>query len=127
MWSIICFIRSKMRIEFLIFLIICLFVLLKFRGNIRLHLLLNLMMYGFYAYLWWMMNQPYNNSRHGDKGLGFAFVTIASYPIYLIINIFNIFINRKKSNSNELIIFYIHIVGLLLCLTHVLVFLYLIL
>jgi hypothetical protein len=115
-----------MRIEFLIFLVVCLFALLKFRGNFRLNIIFNLFMYGFYIYLWWMMYQPYTNSHHGDKGLGFAFVTIATIPFYLLINLFNIFIFRDKKDSNQLVIFFTHITGLLLCLTHLIAFLYMI-
>jgi hypothetical protein len=116
-----------MRIEFLMFLAICFFLLIQFHKKISLHLVVNVVMYGFYAFLWWMMYQPYSNSHHGDKGLGFAFMTIGTIPFYLAINSYNVFKNRRKLDSHQKNIFYIHLTGLILGLTHLGVFLYLVL
>jgi hypothetical protein len=113
-----------MHIEFLIFLVICFFALIKFREKAFLHVFVNLIMFGFYAFLWWMMNQPYTDSHHGDRGLGFAFMTIGTIPFYFTINIFNVLKHRKRLNVRQKNIFYIHLIGLILGLTHLGVFLY---
>ncbi|WP_310557200.1 hypothetical protein [Flavobacterium sp.] len=116
-----------MRIEFLIFLLFSFYWLNKYKHKISLHLIVNIIMYGFYAFLWWMMYQPYSNPHHGDKGLGFAFFTIFTIPFYLLINIFNVVRNRKRIDLKEKKVFNINLVGLILGLTHLGVFLFLIL
>ncbi len=116
-----------MRLEFLIFLVISFYLLIKYKNRIGLHLVINLIMYGFYVFLWWMMYQPFSSPQHGDKGLGFAFMTIGTIPFYLSINIFNAIKNRKKLDINQKNVFYIHIIGLILGVSHLSVFLYLVL
>ncbi len=105
-------------------LVIIIALLFYFFGkNSIFHIILNIFMYLFYAWLWFILVIPKDENElvRGDIGLGFAFLTFFTAPIYILINGISLYYFRKK---NHLKIAKIHAIGLVLCLMHLLVFCY---
>ena len=72
------------------------FIFQKFGKNWKFHLVLNILMYGFFLYLWFIMLIPKSHIGHrGDPGLGFGLFTIWLAPIFILINLFSIFHAKK--------------------------------
>lgn len=97
------------------------FIFQKFGKNWKFHLVLNILMYGFFLYLWFIMLIPKSHIEHrGDPGLGFGLLTIWLAPIFILINLFSIFY-AKKINDKK--IYRINIIALIFCFLHIVLFL----
>ncbi len=96
------------------------------KSIIIIHILLSILMYGFYLFLWFVpsiMNNTYydENKHYVDSAMGVAIVFIFSMPIYLLIHIFFIWYSKKNKFKKILII---HLIGIALLIVQTLTFLF---
>lgn len=70
-------------------------------------------MYGFYGLLWWNVSQPLRGNHHGDRALGVAIAIIFTTPFYLLFNLIFAYRGYKKDQRK---VFFINVLGLLLCI-----------
>ncbi len=102
-------------------------ILLKIKkSNYITHILLIILMYGFYIYLWFLpsiANNAYydENKHHVDTGLGIAIMFIFSMPIYFLIHAFFIWRSKKKGLKKILIV---HLIGVTLLFIQIATFLF---
>ncbi len=113
---------------YLLILIIMSVLLYKYREYDRFHLILIILMYGFYLLLWFMPEiddtvvSTEEHIKHTNSALGVSILFLLTMPVYLLIHIIFIMFAKKKINFRSKI-FKSHIIGSILLLIQIAIFL----
>jgi hypothetical protein len=109
--------------EYLVIILILGSIIFKFREKWLFSLFLNICMYSFYLWLWYVLLNHHKNIYRGDSGLGFAFITFITMPFYIIVNISFLIYSFKIKLLNKT--FVINLIGLIFCIIHLITFYFL--
>jgi len=105
----------------LAYVVIALFAIIAiFEKNLKLHIIIITLMYGYYGWLWYERLFMTENVKPAWAGFSLFMNTIFTAPFYIIFHLLAIY---KSWCFNKTIV-YINIAGLLLCLLHIIHMLY---
>lgn len=100
----------------LAYVLIAFFALVAiFEKNLRLHIIINTLMYGYYVWLWYERLFLSADVKAAWIGFSLGINTIFTAPFYIIFHLLAIYKSWRLENK---IIFYINIAGLILCAIH---------
>lgn len=103
----------------LLILLVVLFRVKKINDSWITHLIVNLIFYGFYAFLIYNMQYAPKTDHETDRGLGVALFIIVSWPFLIVYNISSIVYAYKQKQNANLIISIIGLIPVLILITYI--------